>query len=77
MASSGGRIECEGLGSVTLGMMRRYRTLEALVDAEGWLESDDAEQVAALVWSAPRWDSPREDSDGILALRVRWAKREA
>lgn len=81
IASSGDRIEFEGLGSVTLGMPRRYRSLSELLEAEGWVnvvpEAEDAEQAAALIRSSSDWDARCEEANGVLALRVRWAKRKA
>lgn len=79
--SSGDRIEFEDLGSITIGMIRRYDTLDALLEAEGWAnvvpEADDTEQAATVLRASPDWDLKAEEADGVLALRVRWAKRKS
>ncbi len=79
--SSGDRIEFEDLGSISIGTVRRYDTLEEMLEAEGYVnvvpEADDAEQAARLLRDSSEWDARAEKQDGVLALRVRWAKRKA
>lgn len=81
VVSSGDRIEFEDLGSITIGMVRRYETLEELLEAEGWQnvvpEANDMAQAAEVLRASPGWDSNVEKSKGVLALRVRWAKRKS
>lgn len=81
VVSSGDRIEFDDLGSITIGMVRRYDTLPELLDAEGWQnvvpEADDAAQAAELLRQSPGWDARAEQASGVLALRVRWAKRKS
>ncbi len=79
--SSGDRIEFEDLGSVTIGAIRRYETLDALLEAEGHAnvvpEADDAEHSATLLRGSSGWHAGAEADRGVLALRVRWAKRKS
>jgi len=78
--SSGDRIEFDDLGSITIGMIRKYPTLEELIEAEGWdnvvPEADDAAHTMELLRSSTGWDGAAE-ANGVLALRVRWAKRKS
>ncbi|MFT4626784.1 MAG: ASC-1-like (ASCH) protein [Myxococcota bacterium] len=78
--SSGDRLEFEGLGSITVGMVRHYETLELMLTGEGWAnvvpEADSEEHAAELLRASPDWDARAEAADGVLALRVRWAKRK-
>ncbi|MBX2797432.1 MAG: hypothetical protein KTR31_07190 [Myxococcales bacterium] len=79
--SSGDRIEFEDLGSISIGSIRRYDTVEALLEAEGWVnvvpEAEGPEQAAESLRGASEWNVRAEKQDGVLALRVRWAKRKA
>jgi len=79
--SSGDRLEFDDLGSITVGMVRRYDDLDALLEAEGWAnvvpEAEDAAKAAALLRASPGWNRNAEEKDGVLALRVRWAKRKS
>ena len=81
MMSSGDRIEFEDLGSISIGTVRRYDDVEELLEAEGYAnvvpEADDAESAAKLLRDSSEWDSRAETEGGVLALRVRWAKRKA
>jgi len=81
MMSSGDRIEFDDLGSISIGMIRRYDTLEALLEAEGWSnvvpESASVEEAAGVLRSDASWNAGAEGADGVLALRVRWAKRKS
>lgn len=79
--TSGDRIEFEDLGSISIGSVRRYDTVEALLEAEGWNnvvpEADDQEQAVQSIRDASDWSPSAEERDGVLALRVRWAKRKS
>ncbi len=76
--SSGDRLEFDDLGSIVVGMVRRYETLEKLLEAEGVTnvvpEADSVDAAAAAIRADAGW---RREVDGVLALRVRWAKRKA
>ena len=78
--SSGDRIEFEDLGSITIGSIRRYGSVEALLEAEGWHnvvpEAKDAVDAASNLRTLAAWGSHGEEH-GLLALRVREAKRKA
>ena len=78
---SGDRIEFQDLGSITLGMIRRYETVEALLEAEGWSnvvpEADDAAHSASLLRTSAGWNKTVEADRGVLALRVRKTKRKS
>ena len=56
------------------------RGLEALVEAEGWQnlvpEAGDAGKAISDVRAVDEWDISREESVGVLALRVRATKRK-
>ena len=77
---SGDRLEFGSFGSITVGMVRRYESLEALVEAQGWEclvpEADDADSAIKIVRANDDWDDGAESEDGVLALRVREARRK-
>ena len=77
---SGDRIEFGSVGAVSVGMVRRYSSLEDLVEAEGWQnlvpEAGDAGKAISDVRAVDEWDTAREESLGVLALRVRATKRK-
>jgi len=79
--SSGDRIEFEDLGSISIGASRRYETVEVLLEAEGWVnvvpQADDAQKAAEILRGTSDWDARAEKAEGVLALRVRWAKRKS
>ncbi len=79
--SSGDRIEFDDLGSITIGMIRKYPSLEELIEAEGWAnvvpEAEGAEHTMELLRTSTGWNDAAEQKDGVLALRVRWAKRKS
>jgi ASC-1-like (ASCH) protein len=81
VASMGDRIEFDDLGSITLGMIRRYQTIEALLDAEGYVnvvpEAESSEHAAQLLRDSPGWNPKAEADKGVLALRVRTTKRKS
>jgi len=78
--SSGDRIEFEDLGSISIGTVRKYDTVDALLEKEGFQnvvpEAEDAAQAATLIRDSSVWDAQAEQDKGVLALRVRWAKRK-
>ncbi len=79
--SSGDRIEFDDLGSITVGMVKRYPNLDVLLETEGFSnvvpEADGPEHAAALLRASPGWDARAEESEGLLAFRVRSAKRKS
>jgi ASC-1-like (ASCH) protein len=79
--SSGDRIEFEDLGSISIGTVRRYETIPALLEAEGFSnvipEADDAIAAEKMLMTTAEWDARSTKADGVLALRVRWAKRKS
>lgn len=79
--SSGDRVEFDELGSISIGTVRRYPTLEELIEAEGFAnvvpEADDAERAICMLRSSPDWNTRAEGDRGVMALRVRWAKRKS
>ena len=78
---SGDRIEFDDLGSISVGMVRRYPGLEKLLEAEGWEnvvpEVESLEAAAAALRADSTWDVSSEEANGVLAFRVRSAKRKA
>ncbi len=81
VASSGDRIEFDDLGSITIGVIRRYPTVEELLGVEGWAnvvpEASDEGHAAQVLRESPGWDKRAEEKEGVLAVRVRWAKRKS
>lgn len=77
---SGDRIEFGERGSITIGAVRRYPDLEALVAGEGLSSLDpDAETAEAAITrlrADPEWEAALEQSKGVLALRVREVRRK-
>ena len=79
--SSGDRIEFDDLGSITVGMVKRYPSLGKLLETEGYgnvvPEAQDQGHAAELLRTSPGWNQNAEQKDGVLAFRVRWAKRKS
>lgn len=79
--SAGDRVEFDDLGSITVGMIRRYPSLEELVEAEGFAnvvpECDDAAAAVAAIRTSSGWNERVAEKHGVLALRVRSAKRKS
>ena len=77
---AGDRLEFCDYGSISVGMVRRYPDLEALVESEGWQclvpDAEGAEQAIAQVRSVGDWVDGDEKQHGVLALRVREARRK-
>lgn len=78
--SAGDRLEFGSFGSIMVGMVRHYPDLESLVRMEGFRNvvpsaEDEAEALSAIR-SIPEWDEAQEKAMGVLALRVREARRK-
>ena len=77
---SGDRLEFGSFGSITVGMVRRYASLEELVEAQGWQclvpEAEGADEAISMVRSTEDWDKTAEKEHGVLALRVRETRRK-
>jgi ASC-1-like (ASCH) protein len=78
--SSGDRLEFGSFGSITIGMVRRYKSLDELVATEGWQslvpDASDGADAIQQVRDIAEWDEADEKQYGVLALRVRSAKRK-
>lgn len=81
VACSGDRIEFEDIGSITVGVVKRYESLPELLEAEGWSnivpEAEGAEHAISMLRASPDWSAAAETRDGVIAFRVRWAKRKS
>ena len=79
--SSGDRIEFDDLGSITIGMIKRYDDLETLLETEGYAnvvpEAETAAHACELLRTSAGWNGTEEQNRGLLAFRVRWAKRKS
>jgi ASC-1-like (ASCH) protein len=77
---SGDRLEFGQEASITVGMVRRYPDLDALMAGEGWQnvvpEAGSADGAARAIRALPDWRLEDERSLGVLALRVRDARRK-
>jgi len=78
--SSGDRLEFGSHGSIHVGMVRRYPDLESLLQTEGFRnlvpQAETEEEALAVVRAIPEWDAEAEKRCGVLALRVREARRK-
>lgn len=78
--SSGDRLEFGSFGSITVGTVRRYPSLEKLIEVEGFQAlspgAASAEEACAHLRGDSHWDAEAEKEHGILALRVREARRK-
>lgn len=78
---SGDRIEFDDLGSIAIGVVKRYPNLEDLLSAEGYAnvvpEADDEGHAVRLLRTSSGWNVGAETRDGVLAFRVRWTKRKS
>lgn len=78
--SSGDRLEFGSYGSITVGTVRRYPSLEALIEVEGYAtlvpDAESADEACASVRDVGDWDPAAEQQHGVLALRVREARRK-
>jgi ASC-1-like (ASCH) protein len=77
----GDRIEFDHLGSITIGAIRKFSSLRQMLEWEGVSNVapgiDDIEEAIEWVRNTPEWDSKAEESKGVIALRVRSAKRKS
>jgi ASC-1-like (ASCH) protein len=77
--SSGDRLEFGSHGSITIGMVRRYPGLAALLEGEGWQcvmpEAPSAAVAQETLLALPEWAEATADTEA-LALRVRRARRK-
>jgi ASC-1-like (ASCH) protein len=80
MICSGDRLEFGTLGSITVGTVRRYKSLEALAETEGWNNlvpgAEDGDTAISDVRAIAEWDDNVEKTRGVLCLRVREARRK-
>lgn len=78
--SSGDRLEFGSHASITVGVVRRYPSIEALMEREGWQcvlpDAESAEDAASQIRANPEWVAEQETELGVLALRVRDARRK-
>jgi len=78
--SAGDRLEFGEHASITVGMVRRYPNLEKVVEVEGWQsllpDAASAEEAITMVRSEGDWDVEAEHEKGVMALRVREARRK-
>ena len=78
---SGDRIEFDDLGSITVGMVRRYPGLTEMLETEGYTnvvpEAESAGHAVTLLEASTDWDKRRVEERGVLALRVRSSKRKS
>lgn len=79
--TSGDRVEFDDLGSITVGMVRRYGGLEELMTAEGYAnvvpEADEVADAVKALRESSGWEPRAVEQTGVLALRVRSAKRKS
>ena len=77
---AGDRLEFGSFGSITVGMVRRYASLEDLGSAEGWQclvpEAADQDEAVRLVRAVDEWDTDLEKEFGVMSLRVREVRRK-
>lgn len=77
---AGDRLEFGSFGSITIGTVRRYADLEALVAVEGWQNlvpgAPTLEAALEQIRSNSDWNVEKEREKGVLALRVRETRRK-
>ncbi len=80
MICAGDRLEFGTLGSITVGTVRKYKSLEDLVETEGWNNlvpgAEDRAGAIEDVRAIAEWDDNVEKTRGVLCLRVREARRK-
>ncbi len=80
MITSGDRIEFDNLGSISIGAIRRYPSLQELLEFEGFDNvvpgAETIEQAMEHLRKAAVWNAKAEDERGVMALRVRSVKRK-
>lgn len=74
---SGDRLEFGAIGSISVGFVRRYADLEALLEGEGWEnvapELGGAGDAVQVIPKRPEWKAVYQ---GVLAVRVRETSRK-
>jgi ASC-1-like (ASCH) protein len=79
--SSGDRIEFEPLGSITIGAVRKYDSLQQLLEAEGVAnvvpDAGSVDEAIERLRATPGWNRKAEETSGVIALRVRSTKRKS
>ncbi len=77
---AGDRLEFGSFGSITLGTVRRYADLEALVAVEGWRNlvpgAETLEEALEQIRANSDWNVDKEREKGVMALRVRETRRK-
>lgn len=77
---SGDRVEFGAVGAVSVGFVRSYADLEALVEGESWanvrLDEGSPEETLSRIRKSISWDAAVENSAGVLAIRVRSTLRK-
>ncbi len=78
--TSGDRIEFDDIGYITVGTIRRYASLEELVEAEGYQniipEAEDTAAAMKAIKASADWSPTEVERSGVLAVRIRNAKRK-
>jgi len=78
--SSGDRLEFGSYGSIMVGMVRRYPSLEGLIETEGHRNlvpnAETAEEAVESIRGLGEWDPALEQERGVIMLRVREARRK-
>ena len=78
--SSGDRLEFGSFGSIMVGMVRRYASLEALIETEGHRNlvpsAETGDEAVASIRGLDEWSAELEQERGVVALRVREARRK-
>jgi len=78
--TAGDRLEFPGVGSITVGAIRKYPELQELLELEGVTnvvpDAPSVEDAMKVLREGPEWDVSKEKS-GVVAMRVRWTKRKS
>lgn len=81
MATAGDRLEFDDLGSITLGAIRRYESLDALLEREGYSNvvpgASTVEEAIEALRQTPDWNKKVEAERGVMSMRVRTTKRKS
>ena len=79
--TAGDRFEFDMLGSITVGAIRRYKTLKELLELEGFQNAvptaTTLEEAIDAIRETPDWSEKYEQDAGVIAMRVRTSKRKA
>ena len=78
--SAGDRLEFGKVGAVDIGMVRRYSSLERLVEVEGYTNllptASAPEEAVQHMREIPGWTMEIESEVGVYCLRVRETMRK-